>query len=153
MLLTCCSLIAFCLDAMCCQTKSGDRDTIPADSLVLTTANPSISIRPALSLREQPPEILEIGIVVLQNDSLENFFVDITIGLDSREEIRLGSATPIPLDGHGHFIFRADKALRTLWMEKAGGEVITLRLTLKQETQKGSITVLVDSLRWRRSNK
>lgn len=92
------------------------------------------------------PELLELGVVVLRNESRENFFIDVSLIIGEDTE-RLGTITPFPIDGSGTFMFKVDQSLAGSKRE-VNLERIKLRLTLEQERMDREIVVTIKSLRW-----
>jgi hypothetical protein len=125
-----------------------DGNGIQRDTLILSTVNPVLTIRPDL---EKVPEALEIEITVLENDSLINFFIEVHLIAAGHEAILLGSATPFPIDTGGRFIFGTGKAFEGLIEEneEALPDSLKLILTLRQESMAGTIVVRIDSVLWR----
>jgi hypothetical protein len=130
------------------QPGAEDGNGIQGDTLLISTVNPVIIIRQD---PEIPPEVLEIEITVLENDSLINFFLQLDLSGPENRTVRLGTVTPFPLDSGGKFIFGTGEAVKKLIRvnKEAVPDSLDLIVTLRQESTAGNIIVRIESLVWR----
>lgn len=139
-------LISVCASVASCQTRSPEKSILQEASFTLSTANPSVTVKPDPRVLERLPELLEFRIAVLENANLSNFSVGVYLIIDKDEEVSLGSATPYPVNSSGKFVFRVDKPLKETRKE-VDLESLKLRFAMKPES-KANIVVRVDSLKW-----
>ncbi len=116
------------------------------DTLFISTSQPVLTIR---HVPDGIPEVLEIDVTVVENDSLINFFIEVFIIAPDRDSVRIGTVTPFPIDAWGRFILGVDAAVEKLRRgPEEIGEPLALQFMLRQENLNAPVIVHIDSVNW-----